>query len=236
MHELQCWLLLNCCRCSCLDYLHRMQLRNLFDRGWCISIDDLPRMYRRNLLDHSGCIIVGVLFELCLGLVRQYHRGDELHELSCRPIRRISCGDMRKLWGGHIPSDLDIFELHPMSSRIVQPVDGSNSLLILCRWILLCNFRSTGSVSALQFREVLTCRRDGVHKLWCRPVRWDFWPCTFDLHRRVYRRPIRGCRLKRLYGLQRWSVFRRKRGIVHELCRRSICGSRIKRMQQLRSW
>ena len=156
--------------------------------------------------------------------------------VSIRVVRRSSCGDMRKLWGRHIPSELDIFELHPMCRWIVQPFNGSNSMLLLCRWVILCDYRTTGSVSALQFRKVLTCSRDSVHKLWCRPIRCDFWPCTFDMHRRMRRRPIRGCRLERLHGLQRWSVFRRKRGVVHELCRRSVCGSRIKRMQQLRRW
>jgi hypothetical protein len=149
MRKLQCWLLLDCCRCSCLDNLHWMQRRNLFDRGWCVSIDDLPRMYRRNLLDHSGCIIVDDLFELRFRLICEYHGGDELHELSCRSVHRSSCWDMRKLWGGHIPSQLDIFELHPMCRWIVQPFNGSNSMLLLCRWVILCDYGTTGSVSAL---------------------------------------------------------------------------------------
>ena len=176
MHELQCWLLLICCRCSCLEYLHRMQRRYLFDHGWCVSIDDLPRMQFRNLLDHSGCIIVDVLFELRFRLICEYHGGDELHELSCRPIRGSSSWDMRKLWGRHIPSQLDFFKLHPMSSWIVQPFHGSNSMLFLCRRFILCDYRTSSSVSALQYRKVLTLKRNGVHKLRCRPVRWDFWP------------------------------------------------------------
>ncbi len=121
------------------------------------------------------------------------------------------------------------WELLACERRIVQQLFGRN--LRLNRGAHKCLMHRR-----LCTRAVLPRRRIVMLELRCGSVWCNDGVIGCIVHRRMCWRPIRGCRLERLHGLQRWSVFRRKRGVVHELCRRSICGRRIKRMQQLRIW